>query len=184
MTYLKWWKGRTYNQEYSTQQYFLLQIWWRNQHLSRQAKVKRIQHHKTSFKTNAKETFLDKKSKTRKRPTENKPKTIKTDSNQLSSVQSLSRVRLFVTPWTAAPQASLSIASSWSPPTPMSIESVMPSNYLILCRALLLPPSIFPSTRVFSNESALRIRWPKYWSFSFNISSSEEHPKLLCSMQK
>ena len=89
----------------------------------------------------------------------------------ISSVQSLSRVRLFVTPWTAARQASLSITNSQSPPKPMSIESVMPSNHLILCRPLLLLPSIFPSIRVglFSNESALPIRWPKYWSFSFNI---------------
>ena len=95
-----------------------------------------------------------------------------------SPVQSLSRVRLFVTPWTAARQASLSITNSWSPPKPMSIESVMPSNHLILCRPLLLP-SIFPSIRVFSNESALPIRWPKYWSFSFNISPSNEHPGLI-----
>ena len=82
------------------------------------------------------------------------------------------------TPWTAAPQASLSITNSWSPPKPMSIESVMPSNYLILCRPLLLP-SIFPSIRAFSNKSALHIRWPKYWSFSFNISPSNEHPGLI-----
>ena len=87
------------------------------------------------------------------------------------SVQSLSRVWLFATPWTAARQASLSITNSQSLPKPMSIESVMPSNHLILCRPLLLP-SIFPSIRVFSNESALRMRWPKYWSFSFNISPS------------
>ena len=83
------------------------------------------------------------------------------------------------TPWTAARQASLSITNSRSPPKPMSIESVMPSNYLILSRPLLLPPSIFPSIRVFSNESVLCIRWPKYWSFSFNISSSNEHPGLI-----
>ena len=88
---------------------------------------------------------------------------------QFSSVQSLSRVQLFVTPWTAAHQASLCITNSRSPPKPMSIESVMPSNHLILCRPLLLLSSIFPSNRVFSNESALRIRWPKYWSFSFNL---------------
>ena len=94
------------------------------------------------------------------------------------SVQSLSCVRLFVTPWTAALQASLSITNSRSSPKPMSIESVMPSNHLILCHPLLLP-SIFPSIRVFSNESALRIRWPKYWSFSFNISPSNEHPGLI-----
>ena len=97
-------------------------------------------------------------------------------SVQFSSVQSLSHVRLFATPWTTARQASLSIINSWSPPKPMSIESVMPSNHLILCRPLLLLPSIFPSIRVFSNESALRIRWPKCWSFSFNISPSSEHP--------
>ena len=95
-----------------------------------------------------------------------------------SSVQSLSRARLFVTPWIAAHQASLSITNSRSLLKLMSIESVMPSNHLILCRPLLLPPSIFPSIRVFSNESALSIRWPKYWSFSFIISSSNEHPGL------
>ena len=94
------------------------------------------------------------------------------------SVQSLSCVRLFVTPWTAAHQASLSITNSWSLLKPMSIASVMPSNHLILCHPLLLP-SIFPNIRVFSNESALCIRWPKYWSFSFNISPSNEHPGLI-----
>ena len=87
-------------------------------------------------------------------------------------VQSLSRVRLFVTPWTAACQASLSITNSQNLPKLMSIESVIPSNHLILCRPLLLLPSIFPSIRVFSDKSALRIRWPKYWSFSFSISPS------------
>ena len=81
-------------------------------------------------------------------------------------------------PWTAARQASLSITNSWSSSKPMSIESVMPSSHLILCRPLLLP-SIFPSIRVFSNESALPIRWPKYWNFSFNISPSNEHPGLI-----
>ena len=91
---------------------------------------------------------------------------------QFSSVQSLIHVQLFATPWSAARQASLSITNSQSPPKPMSIELVMPSNHLILCRPLLLLPSIFPSIRVFSNESALRIRWPKYWSFSFSISPS------------
>ena len=96
-----------------------------------------------------------------------------------SSVQSLSRVRLFATPWIAARQASLSITNSWSSLKPMSIESVMPSSHLILCHPLLLLPSIFSSIRVFSNESALRIRWPKYWSFSFNISSSIEYPGLV-----
>ena len=98
---------------------------------------------------------------------------------QFSSVQSLSHVRLFVTPWTVARQASLSITNYWSLPKPMSIESVMPSNRLILCRLLLLLPSICPSIRVFSNESALRMRWPKYWSFSFNINPSNEHPGLI-----
>ena len=98
---------------------------------------------------------------------------------QLSSGQLLSRVWLFATPWIAACQTSLSITNSWSPPKPMSIESVMPSNRLILCHPLLLLPSIFPSIRVFSNESALRIRWPKYWSFSFSINPSIEHPGLI-----
>ena len=98
---------------------------------------------------------------------------------QFSSVQPLSHVRLFVTPWTAAHQASLSITNSLSPPKPMSIELVMPSNHLILCHPLLFLPSIFPKTRVFSNESALCIRWPKYWSFSFNISPSNELLRLI-----
>ena len=97
----------------------------------------------------------------------------------ISSVQSLSHVWLFGTPWIAARQASLSITNSWSSPKLMSIELVMPSNHLILCRPLLLLPSIFPSIRVFSNESALCMRWPKYWSFSFNISPSNEHPGLI-----
>ena len=101
-------------------------------------------------------------------------------SVQFSSVQSLSHVQLFTTPWTTACQASLSITNCWSLPKPMSIKSVMPSKHLILCRPLLLLPSIFPSIRVFSNESALCIRWPKYWSFSFNISPSNEHPGLIC----
>ena len=90
-----------------------------------------------------------------------------------------SPVRLFVTPWTAACQASLSITSSQSLLKLMSIESVMPSNHLILCHPLLLLPSIFPSIRVFSNEPILRIRWPKYWSFSFNISPSSEFSGLI-----
>ena len=94
-------------------------------------------------------------------------------------VQSLCPVRLFANPWTAARQASLYIINSRSPPKPMSIELVMPSNHLILGHPLFLPPSIFPSIRVFSNESALRIRWPKYWSFSFSISPSNEHPGLI-----
>ena len=98
---------------------------------------------------------------------------------KFSSVQLLSRVWLLVTPWIAARQASLSITNSRSSPKLMSIESVMPSSHLILCRPLLLLPPIFPSIRVFSNESALHIRWPKYWSFSFNISSSNEHPGLI-----
>ena len=96
-----------------------------------------------------------------------------------SSVQLLSRVWLFATPWTAGRQASLSITNSRNLPKVMSIESVMPSNHLILCCPLLLLPSIFPSIRVFSNESALRVRWPKYWSFSFSISPSNEHPGLI-----
>ena len=96
-----------------------------------------------------------------------------------NSVQLLSRVRLLVTPWTSARQASLSITNSRSLPKLMSIKSVMLSNNLILCCPLLLLPSIFPSIRVFSNESALRIRWPKYWSFSFIISPSNEHLGLI-----
>ena len=96
-----------------------------------------------------------------------------------SSVQSLSHVRLFVTTWTAACQASLSITNSQSLNKLMSIESVMPSNHLILCRPLLLLPSIFLSIRVFSIESALRIGWPNYWSFSLNMSPSNEHPGLI-----
>ena len=98
---------------------------------------------------------------------------------QFNSVQSLSRVRLFATPWTAARQASLSITNSRSPSKPMSIESMMPSNHLSLCHPLLLLPSIFPSIRVFSNESAFHVRWPEDWSFSFNISPSNEHPGLI-----
>ena len=98
---------------------------------------------------------------------------------RFSSVQLLSHVRLFETPWMAACQASLSITNSPSPPKPMSIESVMASNHLILCCPLLLLPSIFPSIRVFLNESAFHIRWPKYWSFSFNISPSNEHAGLI-----
>ena len=98
---------------------------------------------------------------------------------RFSSVQSLSRVWLIVTPWTAACHASLSITNTWSPPKPMSIELVIPSKHLTLCRPLPLLPSIFPSIRVFSNESALHIRWPKYWSFSFNISPTNEYPGLI-----
>ena len=96
-----------------------------------------------------------------------------------SSVQPLSCVRLFVTPWTAVRQASLSITNSWSLLKLMSFESVIPSNHLILCRPLLLLPSIFPSIRVFSNESVLHIRWPLYWSFSFRISPSNIYSGLI-----
>ena len=95
------------------------------------------------------------------------------------SVQSLSRVRLFATPWTMAHQASLSITNSQSSPRLTSIESVMPSSHLILCHPLLLLPSIFRSIRVFSKESVLHVRWPEYWSFSFSISPSSEHPGLI-----
>ena len=95
------------------------------------------------------------------------------------SVQLLSHVWLFAAPWTAAQQASLSITSSWSLLKLMSIVSVMPSNHLILCHPLLFLPSICPSIRVFSDESLLRIRWPKYWNFSFSISPSNEHPGLI-----
>ena len=98
-------------------------------------------------------------------------------TTEFSSVQSLSHVRLFATPWTAARQASLSITNSWSPPKPMSIVSVMPSNHLILCGPLLFRPSIFPSIRIFSNESAFPIRWPKFWSFS--ISHSNKYSGLI-----
>ena len=96
-----------------------------------------------------------------------------------SSVQSLSRVRVFVTPWTAAHQASLCITYSQSLLKLMSIELVMPSNHLILCHPLFLLPSIFPSFRIFSKDSGLRIRWPKYWSFSFSISPSNEYSGLI-----
>ena len=98
---------------------------------------------------------------------------------QFNSVQSLSHVPLFATPWITAHQASLSITKSQSSLKLMSIESVMPSSHLILCRPLLLLPPISPSIRVFSNESALHMRWPKYWSFSFSISPSNEHPGLI-----
>ena len=97
----------------------------------------------------------------------------------LSSVQSLSHVQLFETPWTAARQASLSITNFRSLRKLLSIESVIPSNHLILCRPLLLPPSVFPSIRVFSSKSVLLIRWPKYWSFSFSISPSNEYSGLI-----
>ena len=101
------------------------------------------------------------------------------DPKILSSVQWLSRVQFFVSPWTPARQASLSITNSQSRTKPISTESVMPSNHLTLCHPLLLLYSIFPSIRVFSNELALLIRWPKYWSFSFNIKLSNEHPGLI-----
>ena len=100
-------------------------------------------------------------------------------SNSLSSVQLLSHVRLFATPWTAACQASLSITNSQSLLKLISIESVMPSSHLLLCQPLLLLPSIFPSIRVFSDESVLQIRWPKYWSFCFSISPSNEYSGLI-----
>ena len=99
--------------------------------------------------------------------------------SSLSSVQSLSCVWLFETPWIAARQASLSITNSRSSPKLMSIESVIPSSHLIFCCPLLLLPPIRPSIRVFSNESTLHMRWPKYWSFSFSISPSNEHPELV-----
>ena len=98
---------------------------------------------------------------------------------QFSSVQSLSHVQLFATPWITAHQASLSIINSWSSPKLMCIESVMPSSHLIICCPLFLLPPIPPSTRVFSYESAVHMRWPKYWSFSFNISPSNEYPGLI-----
>ena len=101
------------------------------------------------------------------------------DKPQFSSVQSLSHVQLFATPWTAARQASLSITNSQSLLKLMSVESVMPFNHLILCRPLLLPPSIFPSIRVFSNKSVLHMRWPKYWTFSFSISPSNKYSGLI-----
>ena len=98
---------------------------------------------------------------------------------QFSSVQSLSRVRLFATPWIAARQASLSTTNSWSSPKLLSIESVIPSSNLILCRPLLFLPPIPASIRVFSNDSTLHMRWPKHWSFSFSISPSKEHQGLI-----
>ena len=103
----------------------------------------------------------------------------KSNFDVISSFQLLSHVRLFATPWTAACQASLSITNSWSLLKLISIDSVMPSNHLILCHPLLLLPSIFPTIRVFSNESVLCIRCPKYWSLSFSISPSIEHPRLI-----
>ena len=99
---------------------------------------------------------------------------------KVTSVQLLGHIQLFATPWTAACQTSLSITNSQSLLKLMSIESMMPSNHLILCHPLLLLSSIFPSIRVFSNESALHSRWPKYWTFSFNINPFNEHPGLIC----
>ena len=99
--------------------------------------------------------------------------------SNIGSVQLLSHIRLFATPWTTTRQASLSITNSQSPSEPMSIKSMMLFNYLIFCCPLLLLPSVFPSIRVFCNELALHIRWPKYWSFSFSISPSNEHPGLI-----
>ena len=107
------------------------------------------------------------------------PNSLNLASVHFSSIQSLRHVQLFATAWTAPSQASLSITISWSLPKLMFIELVMPSNHLILCHPLLLPSSIFPSIRVFSDESLLCIRWPKYWSFSFNISPSNEHSGLM-----
>ena len=104
---------------------------------------------------------------------------IKGNNMAISSVQLLSRDRLFATPWAAARQASLSSTKSWSLLKLMSIELVMPFNHLIFCHPLLLPPSIFPSIRIFSNESVLHLRWPKYWSFSFSISPSNEYSGLI-----
>ena len=108
-----------------------------------------------------------------------RPKQTFLQRHQFSSVQSLSHVRLYATPWTTACQASLSIAKSQSLLKLMSIESVMPSSHLIVCCPLLLLPSVFPSIRVFSKESALHIRWPKYWSFSFSTSPSHEYSWLI-----
>ena len=112
-------------------------------------------------------------------PASNNTRDGSTYGHQFSSVQLFSCVRLFVIPWTAACQASLSITSSQSLPKLMSIESVMPSNHLILHHPPLLPPSLFPSIRVFSNESILHIKCPKYWSFSFSISPSNEYSGLI-----
>ena len=125
---------------------------------------------------NYEQRFMYRRQWSRPSPRKKKAKWL---SVQFSSVQSLSHVQLFVTPWTAACQASLSITNSWSLLKLMCIETVMPSNHLIHCCPLLLLPSIFPSIRDFSNESALCIRWPKYWSFNFNISPSNDYAGLL-----
>ena len=133
-------------------------------------RCKYLAHHSSLPKTKAAESHLD---------LIMKPHYILWFRGTDPTLHSLSCVQLFVTPWTAARQASLSITNSWSLPKLMSIELVMPSSRLILCPPLLLLPSILPSIRVFSNESVLHIRWPKYWSFSFNFSPSNEHPGLI-----
>ena len=125
---------------------------------------------------NYEQRFMYRRQWSRPSPRKKKAKWL---SVQFSSVQSLSHVQLFATPWTAACQASLSITNFWSLLKLMCIETVMPSNHLIRCCPLLLPLSIFPSIRDFSNESALCIMWPKYWSFNFNISPSNEYAGLL-----
>ena len=149
---------------------------------SRQPQIHRW-HHSNGRKWRATKEFLDEGVKESEnnglKPNIQNTKVMASGTIQFSSGQSLSHVRLFATPWTAAHQASLSITNSWSLPKAMSIESVMPSNHLILCCPLLLLLSIFPSIWVFPNESALCIRWPKYWSFSFNISPSNEHRGLM-----
>ena len=127
-----------------------------------------------------KETKIIKKQKVKQKPETLELERAMTElNNSISSVQSLSRVRLFVTPWITARQASLFIINSQSSLKLMSFESVMPSNHLILCCPLLLLPPIPPSIRVFSNESTLHMRWPKYWNFSFSISPSSEHTGLI-----
>ena len=125
-----------------------------------------------------KEKYFPSKTKPRKTKRNNGKKS-ETIFNNFSSVQSLSHVQLFVSPWTTARQDSLSVTNSWSPHKLMSIESVMPSKYLILYHPLLFLPSIFPSIRVFSIESTFCIRWPKYWSFSLSISAPSEHSGLI-----
>ena len=176
-------KWRTYNQEYCTIK-ILIQIWWSNQKLYRQAKVKRLQDYQISFTTNAKATTLGRTHKRREISTKSKPKTIKkmiigSYILIVIAVQLLSYVPLFGTPWTSAYKVSLFITNSKSLLKLISIELVMPSNHLILCCPLFPLPSIFPSIRVFSNGSALPVRWPKCWSFSFSISPSNEHSGLI-----
>jgi len=167
-------KGKYYNQEYFLYPARLsFRFDGEIKSFPRQAKVKRIQHHQTSFTTNAKSTSLGRKHKSRKRPTENKPKTIKKTVIGLyisiSSVQFSSVTQLCPTlcnPMNLSMPGLLSITNTWSLPKPMSIESVMPSNHLILCHPLLLLPSI---------------RWPKYWSFSLSVSPAHEHSELISS---